>query len=89
VCGTPRRQRSLGRDRKVRGLVPGGAGDRAGLREGETVDLPRYSDIVRLNFGDVLHIGLTRDGETAQITIPLTCETASVPQWLKRPGTAS
>jgi predicted metalloprotease with PDZ domain len=68
--------------RRVRGLVPGGAADRAGLRDGETIDLPRYPEIVRLNVGDMLDIGVTRDGETARISIPLIGETAPVPQWL-------
>jgi predicted metalloprotease with PDZ domain len=67
--------------RRVQGLVPGGAADLAGLRDGEVIDLPRYPEIVRLNVGDDLNIGVTRDGETARVTIPLTGETASVPQW--------
>jgi len=75
--------------RRVRGLVSGGVADRAGLREGEVIDLPRYPEIVPLNVGDVLDIGVTRDGETARITIPLTGETAPVPQWFKRPGPAT
>jgi predicted metalloprotease with PDZ domain len=75
--------------RRVRGLVSGGAADRAGLREGETINLPRYPEIVRLNAGDVLDIGVTRDGDTVQIAIPLTGETAPVPQWFKRPGIAT
>ena len=75
--------------RQVRGLVPGGAADRAGLREGEIVDLPSYPELVRLNAGDALDIGVTRGSETARITIPLTGETAAVPQWFKRHGTAT
>lgn len=75
--------------RRVRGLVPGGAADQAGLREGEVIDLARYPEIVRLNVGDVLDIGVTRDGEAARITIPLAGETAPVPQWFKRPATAT
>lgn len=74
--------------RRVQGLVPGGPADRAGLREGETIDLPRYPEIVRMNVGDDLNIGVIRDGETARITIPLTGETAPVPQWSKPPITA-
>ena len=69
---------------RVRGLVPGGPADRAGLREGVEIDLPRYPEIVRLNVGDVLDIGFTRDGETTRIALPLTGETAPVPQWTKR-----
>jgi predicted metalloprotease with PDZ domain len=72
--------------RQVRGLVPGGAADRAGLHEGDVIDLPRYPEIVRMNIGDALIIGVTRDGETARITIPLTGETAPVPQWVRRPA---
>jgi predicted metalloprotease with PDZ domain len=73
---------------RVQGLVPGGAADRAGLLEGETIDLPRYPEIVRMNAGDDLHVGVTRDGETARITISLTGETAPVPQWSEQPLTA-
>lgn len=73
--------------RRVHGLVPGGPADRAGLREGEQIELPRYPELVRLNAGDVLNIGVVRDGETTQTTIPLTGETAPVPQWFeRRPG---
>jgi predicted metalloprotease with PDZ domain len=73
--------------RRVQGLRPGGTADRAGLREGEIVDLPRYTEIVRMNAGDVLEIDVTRDGSSARIPIPLTGETAPVPQWRKRLGT--
>ncbi|NUR70896.1 MAG: hypothetical protein HOU81_08745 [Hamadaea sp.] len=67
--------------RRVQGLVPGGVAERAGLREGEIVELPRYPEIVRLNAGDVLDVGVTRDGEPTRVAIPLTGETAAVPQW--------
>jgi predicted metalloprotease with PDZ domain len=72
--------------RRVTGVRPGGAADRAGLREGESVDLPRYPDLVRLDVGDVVTIGLTREGETVHVDIPLDGQTASVPQWRLRPG---
>lgn len=72
--------------RRVRGLTPGGVAERAGLREGELVDLPRYPDIVRLNVGDVLDIDVNRNGRTARVSIPLIGETAPVPQWSARPG---
>jgi hypothetical protein len=64
--------------------VTGGPADRAGLREAEVVELPRYSEIVRMDAGDVLSVGVTRDGESARIALPLTGETAAVPQWTKR-----
>ncbi|MFC4132201.1 hypothetical protein ACFOZ4_16470 [Hamadaea flava] len=72
--------------RRVRGLVPGGAAERAGLRDGERIELPRYPDIIRLDVGDMLRIGLTRDGETTHISIPLIGKTAPVPQWRTRSG---
>lgn len=72
--------------RRVRGLVPGGVADQAGLREGDVIVLPRYPEIVWLDAGDVLTVGVTRGGETARMAIPLTGETASVPQWFKRSG---
>jgi hypothetical protein len=72
--------------RRVRGLVPGGAADHAGLREGESIDLPRYPEIVRMNVGDMLAIDVTRDGEVARISIPLIGKTAPVPQWHTRSG---
>jgi len=68
----------------VRGLVPGGAADRAGLHDGEDIELPPYPEIVRLNVGDVLNIGVNRGGDASVVTIPLTGETAPVPQWRKR-----
>jgi predicted metalloprotease with PDZ domain len=69
--------------RRVRGLVPGGAADRVGLREGETIDVPSYPEIVRMNAGDDLHVGVTRDGEIVELVIPLVGETAPVPQWCR------
>ncbi len=70
--------------RRVTGVRPGGVADRAGLREGEQVDLPRYPDIVRLDVGDVLTVGVTRDGEPMRIDLPLDGPTAPVPQWRLR-----
>src|SRR5204862_5551826 len=45
---------------RVQGLVPGSAADRAGLREGETIELPTYSEMVRMNVGHDLAIHVTR-----------------------------
>lgn len=66
---------------RVKGLVPGGVADGAGLREGEVIDLPTYPEIVRLDVGDELDIGVTRDGATTRIAVPLAGRTAPVPQW--------
>ncbi|WP_027344649.1 M61 metallopeptidase family protein [Hamadaea tsunoensis] len=67
--------------REVRGLVPGGPADRAGLREGERLDLPRYPDIVGLDIGEGLEVGVIRDGAPVRITIPMSGGTAPVPRW--------
>ena len=69
---------------RVQGLVPDGAADRAGLREGQTMDLPSYPEMIRLDVGDALEIGVARDGATTQIAVPLTGESAPVPQWSRR-----
>ncbi len=71
--------------RRVRDLVPGGPADRAGLKEGDTVELPSYPEALALNADDVLNIRVTRDGETSRLTIPLAGQTTPVPQWHK-PG---
>ncbi|MDQ3165537.1 MAG: hypothetical protein M3Q17_05150 [Actinomycetota bacterium] len=73
--------------RRVRDLVPGGPADRAGLKEGDTVELPSYPETLALNADDVLDIRVTRDGETSLVTIPLAGQTTPVPQWHK-PGDA-
>lgn len=68
---------------RITGLVPGGAADRAGLCDGELVELPRYSEILRKDVGDVLDIVVTRGGERVPISLPLNGETVPVPQWFK------
>ncbi len=70
--------------RRVRGLVPGGAADRAGLREGDLLDLPRFAELLRLEPGAVLEVGVDRGGEKVRAAVPLTGETAPVPQWRSR-----
>ncbi len=70
--------------RRVTGVRPGGIADRAGLREGEAVDLPRYPDLVRLDIGEVVRIGVTRAGRSVQVELALDGPTATVPQWRLR-----
>jgi predicted metalloprotease with PDZ domain len=67
--------------RTVTGLRPGGAAAEAGLLEGESVDLPRYLEIVGLNVGDVLKVGVIRNGEPVRLALPLGGGVAPVPQW--------
>jgi hypothetical protein len=71
--------------RRVTGLVPGGSADRAGLREGDSVDLPSFNEVSALDPDDVLTIGVTRDGQTDHVSIALNGHTIRVPQW-RRPG---
>jgi predicted metalloprotease with PDZ domain len=65
---------------RVTGLMPGSPADRAGLREGETVELPGFNDVLALNENDVLTLSVTRDGQPSQVTIPLS-DSVPVPQW--------
>lgn len=67
--------------RSVHGLVPDGPADRAGLREGDTVELPSYSEALALSADDVLDIRVTRDGRSSRHSIPLAGHTTPVPQW--------
>jgi hypothetical protein len=62
-----------------------GAADRAGLQEGENIDLPRYPELLGLSVGDVLDVRVIRDGHPSLVTIPLTGEAALVPQWRRHP----
>jgi predicted metalloprotease with PDZ domain len=70
--------------RRVRGLVPGGLADRAGLREDDQVELPSYPEALALSPDDVLDIRVDRDGEASVHTIPLAGRTIPVPQWRTR-----
>ncbi len=72
--------------RRVQGLVPSGPAERAGLTEGDGVDLPSYTEALALNADDVLNIRVTRDGDTSLVTIPLAGQTTPVPQWHKSGG---
>ncbi len=54
---------------RVRGLVAGGAADRAGLREGDLLDLPRYAELLRLEPDGVLDLGVDRDGEALRVAV--------------------
>jgi predicted metalloprotease with PDZ domain len=72
--------------RQVTGLRPGGIADRAGLNEGEVLDLPRYTEILRLDVGDVLDVGVIRDGEPVRYALALGGTAAPVPQWRSASG---
>lgn len=67
--------------RRVTNLIPGGIADRAGLREGDLIDLPGHSEIQSLNIDDRLQVEVTRDGTTHALAFPLNEHTAIVPQW--------
>jgi predicted metalloprotease with PDZ domain len=70
--------------RRLRGLVPGGPAARAGLEEGDLLELPSYSEAVMLDVDDELEIRATRDGGDITVTIPLGWHTTRVPQWRAR-----
>lgn len=71
---------------RVQGLVPGGAADRAGLREGDPVELPSYFEALVLDADGELDIRVTRDGRTSRHAIPLAGHATPVPQWHTRPA---
>jgi predicted metalloprotease with PDZ domain len=66
---------------RVTGLVPGGLADRAGLREGDTVELPSFHEALALDVDDVMTIGVNRDGQTHHVTVQLDGHAVSIPQW--------
>jgi len=66
---------------RVDGLVPGGAADRVGLRDGDRVVMPGYSDALALDVEDALEIQVTRGDESLLVTIQLGENTAPAPQW--------
>ena len=70
---------------RVTGLVPGGAAARAGLEEGDVVELPSYSEALALDPDEDLILRITRDDGIRLVTIPLADQTARVPQW-RKPG---
>lgn len=70
--------------RRVRGVVPGGLADTAGLADGDAVALPSYPEAVALNIDDTLNISIIRDGGTTQVAIPPGNQTTQVPQWRVR-----
>lgn len=67
--------------RRVQGLVPGGLADRAGLRDGEPVQLPRYEEAINLNLGEELIAEVWRDGRLVPLAISLGEDSIVVPQW--------
>jgi predicted metalloprotease with PDZ domain len=66
---------------RIRGLTPGGAAERAGLREGDAVALPSWSALLRLDVGDEVEVRATHAGESFTVRWPVGTETVSVPQW--------
>lgn len=68
-------------NRRVTGLVPGGPADRAGLHEGEAVEVPGFYDVLALNMTDVLTVGVTRAGHQTHLAIPMSSDSVAVPQW--------
>ena len=70
--------------RRVSGLVAGGPAERAGLREGDQVELPTFQEALALTPDDALTVGVVRDGRPDRISLALDGHTISVPQWRTR-----
>lgn len=69
---------------RVQGLVPDGVAARAGLREGDLVDLPRLPELLASAVDDVLCVAVTRGDTAFNADLPLGGSTARVPQWFAR-----
>ena len=67
--------------RRVQGLVAGGPADRAGLRDGDAVELPTWRTLLGLGAGDTVELRLTRAGEPVVLRLPVGEQVVAIPQW--------
>jgi predicted metalloprotease with PDZ domain len=72
--------------RVVRGLIPGTAAARAGLRNGDRIVKPVPQDSIQADQGATLTLLIERDGRTFPITYLPRGETVPAYQWRRRPG---
>lgn len=72
--------------RIVRGLVPGSAAARAGLRNGDEILVPVPQDGIQGDQHATLTLRISRAGKTMDITYLPRGETVEVPQWVASPS---
>lgn len=66
---------------RIIGLVAGGPADRAGLLEGESVELPTYETATHLEAGAPLIVTVDRDGRSTPVAVSASERTVVIPQW--------
>lgn len=74
--------------RIVRGLIPGSAAARAGLRNGDRIVKPVPQDEIQADQSATLTLLIERDGRTFPITYLPRGATVQAYQWRRRPGVA-
>jgi predicted metalloprotease with PDZ domain len=72
--------------RIVRGLIPGSAADRAGVRNGDRIVKPVPQDSIQADQGATLTLLIERNGRTFPITYLPRGATVPAYQWRRRPG---
>lgn len=75
--------------RIVRGLIPGSAADKAGIRNGDEILKPVPQDLIQADQHATLTLRISRDGKVTDITYLPRGETVEVPQWVMSSPTCS
>jgi predicted metalloprotease with PDZ domain len=75
--------------RIVRGLIPGSAADRAGVRNGDELTKPIPQDVIQGQQQALLTLELARNGKPLQIQYLPRGETVSAYQWIRLPRVQS
>lgn len=77
----------VGATKTIRGLIPGSAADKAGLKDGDVVTYAVAMDGVQGDPAATLTLKVTRDGKTFPLTYLPRGETVEIYQWARKPGT--
>jgi hypothetical protein len=70
----------------VRGLIPGSAAQRAGVRDGDEITQPVPQDRIQGEQDGVLTLKLLRDGKPLEISYVPRGETVEAYQWVRIAG---
>ncbi|WP_306392548.1 hypothetical protein [Telluria beijingensis] len=79
----------VGPRRIVRGLVPGSAADKAGIRDGDDIVKPVPQDRIQADQHATLTLRIARGGKEMDITYLPRGETVPTPQWVMTSATCS
>ncbi len=72
--------------RIIRGLIPGSAAERAGIRDGDEITRPVAQDALHGEQDGVLTLNLLRDGKPLEISYVPRGETVQAYQWMRTGG---